>query len=116
LDLFDYSARDDVLLNRPWVLYFAALIVWSYGFALEGQVSNVNILNSPTEQARDARLYLQRFGSVESPEALKSLKGLNECAGMLLVLRESFRKTRWELLHEAANLLTNCVDLLNGRE
>ncbi|EHK97384.1 putative Zinc finger protein [Glarea lozoyensis 74030] len=33
---FEYSARDDPLLNRPWVLYFAALIVWSYGYALEG--------------------------------------------------------------------------------
>ncbi|KAI7583155.1 hypothetical protein KC316_g7444 [Hortaea werneckii] len=30
---FTYSARDDYLLNRPWVLFFALLIVWSYGYA-----------------------------------------------------------------------------------
>ena len=33
-----YSPRDDYLLNRPWVLYFSALVVWSYGFALEGPI------------------------------------------------------------------------------
>lgn len=24
-----YEARDNVLMSRPWVLYFAALVVWS---------------------------------------------------------------------------------------
>ncbi|KAK5241732.1 hypothetical protein LTR16_009090, partial [Cryomyces antarcticus] len=35
-----YSARDDFLLNRPWVLYFATLIVWSYGYALDGPLTS----------------------------------------------------------------------------
>ncbi|KAF4632143.1 hypothetical protein G7Y89_g5989 [Cudoniella acicularis] len=63
---FDYSARDDVLLNRPWVMYFAALIVWSYGFALEGPTT----VSVPSEydfetQVRDMRAYLRRLGGGE---------------------------------------------------
>jgi len=114
--LFDYSPRDDELLNRPWVMYFAALIVWCYGFALEGPTA------APTPAAHDfpaqvldMRRYLRRLGSVRTPEDLKTMQGLNECGGMLMVLRTVFEKTRWELLHEAALLLTNCIQLLSGQ-
>jgi Fungal specific transcription factor domain len=111
---FEYSARDDVLMNRSWVLYFAALIVWCYGFALESS-TNSPILVTCTfdDQVRDMRAYLRRLGSVRSPEDLKSLNGFNGCAGMLMVLRTTFEKTRWELLHEAANLLDNCIQLIS---
>ncbi len=110
-----YSARDDFLLNRPWVLYFAALIVWSYGYALEGAITpTLPLLATPEQRRADMRLFLERVGSVEDPERLDSVRGRNGCAGMLLVLRDMFRKTRWELLHEAANLLTNCVEMLTA--
>ncbi|TGO86089.1 hypothetical protein BPOR_0336g00040 [Botrytis porri] len=112
---FDYSARDDILLNRPWVMYFAALIVWCYGYALEGS-TNVTVPspNSMDDQVRDMRAYLRRFGSVDNPEELKKLTGLNGCSGMLMVLKSVFEKTRWQLLHEAALLLTNCINLLGA--
>ncbi|KAI9763457.1 MAG: hypothetical protein M1835_007805 [Candelina submexicana] len=110
-----YSARDDFLLNRPWVLYFAALIVWSYGYALEGAIApTLPLLATPEQRRVDMRAFLTRVGGVEDPELLGSVKGRNGCAGLLLVLRDMFRKTRWELLHEAANLLTNCVDMLTS--
>ncbi|KAI9709858.1 MAG: hypothetical protein M1812_007566 [Candelaria pacifica] len=110
-----YLARDDFLLNRPWVLYFAALIVWSYGYALEGAITPaLPLLATPDQKRADMRAFLIRVGGVGGPEYLSGVKGKNCCAGMLLVLRDMFRKTRWELLHEAANLLTNCVDMLTG--
>ncbi|KAI9798204.1 MAG: hypothetical protein M1833_004953 [Piccolia ochrophora] len=110
-----YSARDDFLINRPWVLYFAALIVWSYGYALEGRVpASAAHLSSPLHQEQNMRVFLQRVGGVGSPEDLSSVQGRNRCGGMLMVLRDMFQKTRWELLHEAANLLTNCVEMLTG--
>lgn len=113
--LFEYSARDDVLLNRSWVLYFAALIVWSYGFALEGTTNSpIPASYAFKDQVRDMRTYLRRLENVKSPEDLKFLKGFNGCSGMLMVLRDTFEKTRWKLLHEAANLLTNCIHLING--
>jgi len=112
---FDYSARDDVLMNRPWVMYFAALIVWSYGFALEGPSTQPIPAHYDFEaQVRDMRVYLRRLGGVRSPEELKSMRGFNGCSGMLMVLRTTFEKTRWELLHEAALLLNNCIGLLAG--
>jgi hypothetical protein len=112
---FDYSARDDVLLNRPWVMYFAALIVWCYAYALEGPTTSpIPATYAFDDQVRDMRTYLRRLGSVRSPEDLKLLKGFNGCSSMLMVLRSTFEKTRWELLHEAANLLTNCIQLIGG--
>ncbi|PVH86009.1 hypothetical protein DL98DRAFT_603740 [Cadophora sp. DSE1049] len=113
---FDYSARDDVLLNRPWVMYFAALIVWSYGFALEGPTTApIPAAYDFEGQVSDMRAYLRRLSSVRSPEELKSMRGFNGCSGMLMVLRTVFEKTRWELLHEAALLLNNCISLIGGQ-
>jgi len=110
---FEYSARDDALLNRPWVMYFAALIVWCYGYALEGPTTApVPAAYDFEDQVRDMRAYLRRLGNVHSPEDLKSMRGFNGCTGMLMVLRTVFEKTRWELLHEAALLLNNCIQLL----
>ncbi|KAK8051225.1 zinc finger protein klf1 [Apiospora rasikravindrae] len=81
-----YSARDDVLLNRPWVLYFAGLVVWCYG----------------------------GWAQCHLPEELKLTKGVNKNSAMLMILKEAFELTRWELLHEGATLLNNCIQLNNG--
>ncbi|KAK9420648.1 putative C2H2-type domain-containing protein [Seiridium unicorne] len=109
-----YVARDDVLLNRPWVLYFAALVVWCYGFALEGPCPNAPILSTPSEKIGQMKEYLRRFGSIPTPEDLKLMKGVNNNSAMLLVLKDSFETSRWELLHEGAILLNNCIQLNSG--
>ncbi|KUI54914.1 Zinc finger protein klf1 [Cytospora mali] len=109
-----YCARDDVLLNRPWVLYFAALVVWSYGHALEGPCPDVIIPNSQAERVQQMREYLQMYGGVDYPEELRTMKGLNNNSSLLLVLKDTFLSTRWELLHEGAMLLSNCVQLNSG--
>lgn len=111
-----YSARDDNLLNRPWVLYFASLVVWSYGYALDGALKNPpNLEGNPEKQRADMRHFLKTAGGVKAPDDLEHLKGRNGCLGMLILLRDMFRKCRWELMHEAANLLDNCVGLLEGK-
>ncbi len=110
----EYSARDDFLLNRPWVLYFAALTVWSYGFALDGKVRCLPQLNSFEQEKNDMRLFLQRVGGVKSPEVLEYTPDRNCCIGLLLVLQRMFRECRWELVHEAATLLGNCIEMLKG--
>ena len=111
----EYSAREDYLMNRPWVLYFASLIVWSYGYALEGALpAGHPIPTNPVQQRQDMRNFLMRVGGVRSPEDLEFTQGRNLCVGMLMVLKDMFKTTRWELLHEASNLLTNCVDMLTG--
>ncbi|RYP53895.1 hypothetical protein DL768_001207 [Monosporascus sp. mg162] len=106
-----YLARDDVLLNRPWVVYFAALVVWCYGYALEGPCPRVGLPRTQQEKVDQMRDYLQRLGSVPSPEDLKGVKGINKNSALLMVLKDSFESTRWELLHEGATLLGNCIQL-----
>jgi hypothetical protein len=112
-----YSARDDVLLNRPWVLYFAALVVWCYGYALEGGAGGPSVPIPTTQQdkVRLMREYLAKYGSVSSPEELKSMKGISQNTPLLMVLKDTFEATRWELLHEGATLLTNCINLNAGQ-
>jgi hypothetical protein len=109
---FEYSAQDNVVLNRPWVMYLAVLIVWCYGYALEGPTNSIVLAASDFKgQVRDIRAYLRRLGGVGSPEELKSMGGFNGCSSVLMVLRTVFERTRWELLHEAALLLNNCIQL-----
>ena len=112
--LTSYSARDDFLLNRPWVLYFAALIVWSYGYALDGPVKSVPSLYTAEQQTYDMRAFLSRVGGIQDPRELEQMKDRNACLGMLYVLQAMFEKCRWELLHEAAKLLGNCINMLKG--
>lgn len=109
---FDYSARDDFLLNRPWVLYFATLIVWSYGYALDGPIKPVYKLVTFDDKVRDMQGFLRRVGGVRAPDDLAKMPNRNACLGMLLLMRDMFKKTRWELLHEASNLLGKCIDML----
>lgn len=115
-DYISYSARDDVLMNRSWVLYFAALVVWSYAFALEGPCKTRMPSEDPHEQVQSMRAYLERMREVKSPDQLVFVTGFNECAGMLQVIRQTFSTTRWELLQEAANLLRNCITLISGQK
>lgn len=111
-----YSARDDFLLNRPWVLYYAALVVWSFGYALDGPLKTPPTLSTPDEQAFDMRQYLGKFGAIQAPPDLCNMRDRNACLGLLYVLRDRFRQCRWQLLHEAAILLGNCIEKLRGRD
>ncbi|KEZ41125.1 hypothetical protein SAPIO_CDS7192 [Scedosporium apiospermum] len=110
-----YSARDDVLLDRPWVLYFAALVVWCYGFATEGACPTAPQPSSRAEKLRLTQEYLLKFGGIQSPDDLRMAKGINHNTGLLMMLKDTFQGTRWELLHEGANLLNNCINLNAGR-
>jgi hypothetical protein len=107
-----YSARDDHLLNRPWVLYFACLVVWSYGYALEGPLElPARIPDVGQEAYVDMRTFLRATQSLRSPSELVSLKKKNACLGVLVTVKSMFAQCRWELLREASKLLNNCVSL-----
>ncbi|KAI5820674.1 fungal-specific transcription factor domain-containing protein [Pyronema omphalodes] len=112
-----YSAASDHLLNRPWVLYFACLVVWSYGFALDGKVDPGLKPQGDREIFNDMRGFLRKAGSLRGPSELQSLKGRNATLGLLLTLQGMFRECRWELMTEAAKLLGNAVKIsLRGQE
>lgn len=109
----EYCARDDYLVNRPWVLYFAALVVWCYGYALEGPINPPMELPTPVDQRRDMQEFLWRVGGVREPNELETLTGRNRCMGLLMVLRDDFMQARWELLAEGATLLESCIEKLS---
>lgn len=109
-----YSARDDSLLNRPWVLYVAALVVWCYGYALDGPIQPPTELLTAEEQQADMEVFLRRIAGVREPNELETMKERNRCLGLLMILRDKFTHTRWELLDEAANLLGSCIEKLKG--
>jgi hypothetical protein len=110
---FTYSARDDYLLNRPWVLYFAALIVWAWGYALDGPISPSNYTPMTREQQiLDMRSYLNRVRSAKDLHGIEALPNRNSCLGLLLLLRDCFREPRWELMHDASDILDKCIRLL----
>ncbi|UKZ73828.1 hypothetical protein TrVFT333_001481 [Trichoderma virens FT-333] len=109
-----YETRDDVLLNRPWVLYFAALVVWCYGFAVEGPCLAGSTPVGHHEQWQQMRAYLSKYGGVTDPNELRNMRGINGNTALLMVLKDTFDNSRWELLHEGANLLHNCIVLNSG--
>jgi hypothetical protein len=109
-----YSVSEDFVTNRPWLLNWAVLTVWSYGYALEGALAQEQLHLTLVEAQREMSNFLLRCDRVASPEALLHMRGLNRCVGLLVVVRDMFSKARWELLDEAAKLLTNCIDRLTG--
>ncbi|KAF3938021.1 hypothetical protein ABW19_dt0210137 [Dactylella cylindrospora] len=110
-----YVARDDYLLNRPWVLYFATLVVWAYGVALDGPLQPpIYIPQTSQEKHRDMRSYLVRVGNRGSPDELSHITDRNRNLGLLLVLQQMFGEMRWELLQEASNLLGQCIEISTG--
>ena len=111
---FTYSARDDFLINRPWVLYFATLIVWSYGYALDGPITPLYTLKNDQQVIEDMQGFLSRVGGVTAPDDLANVQDRNACLGLLMVMKDAFSKTRWELLHEASKLLEKCIGMLSG--
>lgn len=111
--VFAYSARDDYLLNRPWVLYFATLIVWAYGYTLDGPLRPSSYtLNTHELQIIDMRRYLARVGGAKVPNDLEFMSDRNSCLGLLLLLRACFCEPRWELMHDASDILDKCIKLL----
>jgi hypothetical protein len=114
-----YVARDDFLLNRPWVLYISALVVWCYGFALEGAIKPApkdEDFQTYKQKEADMKDYMIRVAGVRAPDDLVGVEGKNRCLGLLMILKESFESTRWELTHEAAGLLGNACLKLRGVE
>lgn len=111
-----YSARDDHLLNRPWILYYACLVVYAYALALEGPLqAPFHIPRTQAERHDDMRAYLKRVGNItHEPGKLDSLQHKNCCLGLLMTLQELFGQCRWELLVEASRNLQRCADILIG--
>lgn len=133
-----FNCREEHLLNRGWAFYYALLVLWSYGYALDGLLRPFPIelpissntypspemswgqVQTPTAsegnfQARldDARAYFNTVGNAKSPDDLIMLQtGRNRLVGLLGLFAQSFRDSRWELLQEGARQLDRAIQIL----
>jgi hypothetical protein len=49
-----------------------------------------------------------------NPMIWRTSRKENACLGLLVMVRDIFSRTKWELLHEVSALLTNCIEKLAG--
>jgi hypothetical protein len=129
-----YDARTDPISKRPHMLYLCALVVWSYGFILEGPESSVlkNVDLTEFKQARAANAtpdeqvailerqiahipskengydYLRRLSCYRISE-LDAVTGRNHTVGLLRLVIASLDNCTWEVAREGRRLLTHCV-------
>lgn len=136
-----YNCRNDYLLYRAWAIYYSVLVLWSYGYALDGalrpfpthlqtqQTYPSPDLNWAAQahtpvseslfQARldDARAYFTAVGAAKVPDDLLLVQtGRNRLVGVLSLFSSSFRECRWELLIEGAQRFEKAVQILRDSE
>jgi len=133
--IYAYSASSDFLLPRPWVLYFSTLVVWAYGFLLDGQLQpfpenleypaivprhpiGLEIPKSPQmeplkEREQDAKAYLKAMTRFDSPAGLEKISiGRNRLIGLISVVSRVLEGSKWELLNEARDRLQGAAESL----
>ncbi|KAI9739741.1 MAG: zf-C2H2 Zinc finger, C2H2 type [Cirrosporium novae-zelandiae] len=102
-----YRAWEDNIQLRPWSLYHATLILWAYGFMVEGKAEE----DSPIVPAEE---YLVRMMcSVDRQPT--NIKGANQTRGLILAVRDCFEGCRWELVEEAYVTLGRLIGI-SGHE
>jgi hypothetical protein len=123
----NYSASNDSLLPRPWVLYYCTLVVWAYGFLLDGPCRpfptflQIDLTHgdqqgydeSLRECEHDAKMFLVSMCRYDTPEALvQMLTGRNRLVGLISLVSKALEGSRWELLGEARDRLREVTESL----
>ncbi|RVX66779.1 hypothetical protein B0A52_08972 [Exophiala mesophila] len=138
--IYLYSASADFLLPRPWVLYFSALVVWAYGFLLDGPLKpfpeqlRYPGASIPTplvdggggiapslqmeplrEREQDAKQYLRLMSRFETATGFETVtSGRNKVIGVLSVVSKVLEGSRWELLEEGCDRLRGAAEALRS--
>nr|XP_036584500.1 zinc C2H2 type domain containing protein [Colletotrichum truncatum]KAF6794018.1 zinc C2H2 type domain containing protein [Colletotrichum truncatum] len=102
-----YSCRDEPDPHRPWIMYYAALTIWSFVQAQEAPSKNM-----PPGQHSEIAPYLARFATLDelNDESTMNLsEGLAELLGLLGRILE---QSHSELLLEASDRLRYCRETL----
>ncbi|PPJ58533.1 hypothetical protein CBER1_07170 [Cercospora berteroae] len=108
-----YSARDDYLLNRPYILYYACMVVWAYGYLLDGPITNRKFeLLTVEAQVWDMQQFLGVLDRIKDPSELDNVTNRNRVIGLLVLMRDCFETPRWELLEESGRQLELCIEML----
>lgn len=111
----NYTCRADPSSYRPWVLYLAALTIWSYQYALNTRSSHITPQRSfEADRALSQHVacsYIRRCAEsgIDSFSDQMSVQG---CGAVCKLLAQDFAHAEWELLVEASRVLESCADLI----
>ncbi|KAK2748805.1 hypothetical protein CKAH01_18036 [Colletotrichum kahawae] len=102
-----YSCRTEPDPHRPWIMYYAALTIWSFVQAL-----GIPNKNAPPGRYSEIARYLAHFATLDELND-ESAMGLNERLPELLdLLKTSLEQSHSELLREASDRLKLCREML----
>lgn len=107
-----YSARNDPLNYRPWVVYLAALTLWAYQHAINAPAPLIASTTMSQDMHSRASEYLSTFSAISNPDGLVILAANDGCAALLEVLQQSFADAESEILLEASSRLKACREML----
>ena len=115
--LITYSCRADPSIYRPWVLYLAALTIWTYQYASmlksTSDLRQASTLPSEDVEAR-ALHYLRACATTHHPDGLCMLASAQGCTAVLQVLSNNFEYAEHELMEEAGKRLLECAKWVAG--
>ena len=113
-----YSCRSEPDPHRPWIMYYAALSIWSFVCALGGNAgsrghSMIPALVDPIGNHSRIVKYLTNVAcQAELSETTKALDLAGGLPDLLEGLHNIFSEANFELLREAHERLVVCKDIL----
>jgi len=112
-----YTCRTDASIYRPWILYLAALTIWSYQYASGHRPSQIISQGLDADQSSGQTLaysYIRRCAEsgIDSFPGQMSVQG---CGAICKLLAQDFAFAEWELLLEASKILDSCATTILER-
>lgn len=124
IEVQPYSCRNEPDPHRPWVMYYAALSIWSFVRAISRQDSLQEPPHQPLAPFRPMKPLAVNYRRVAAYlSSIANLSELTEAAAMGLsdglpdlldALRSIFSEAHSELLQEACERLRICKEMLLG--
>lgn len=103
-----YAASEDRIILRPWVLYNTTLVLWAYGAVEAASRQHGCRSYTGTDAHWTAEEYLsQMLNAVGDHADPGECHGVDRTAGLIAKVANALSGSRWELLEEAKETLSN---------
>jgi hypothetical protein len=112
-----YTCRTDASIYRPWVLYLAALTIWSYQYASSSRPPHIRpqgLDADPVSSQKVAHSYIRSCAASGADNTLGQMS-VQGCGAMCKLLAQDFAHAEWELLLEASKILDSCATMILKR-
>jgi hypothetical protein len=113
-----YTCRNDASIYRPWVLYLAALTIWSYQYASSHRSSHITSQGPrDTDQVLSQSVacsYIRNCAK-SGIDGFLGQMSVQGCGALCKLLAQDFAHAEWELLLEASKILGSCATMILER-